>query len=329
MTPRIRPPQLDCTKLEKIPLTYQELINFFDVEHVDTANPVALKKETMLRMEQITGRPIICYAAKTRNIPSGAITYIEDGDLPGWDDLVSTVESKAVDVFLISNGGSAEATERIVELLRGQFESVRFIIPHNAYSAATLLCFSGDEILMGTTSTLGPIDPQINGRPARAIIRGVEKVDQKLKEEGPESLPAYLPLLSQYTLDLLEICMSSQELAEELAKDFLSDYMLRDSSPEKVKTCVQYFSNYDLHHSHSRGIYRRKAREQGLKITDIEENKQFADLVKSLYNQFDLWFDRTPFVKMFENASGVSWGRQQRQIVVKQEGIGPPLEPPS
>jgi hypothetical protein len=319
MAARKRSGQLDCSKLEKLPITFQEIVDFFDEEHKNTASPVALKRETMKRIEQITGRPLICYATQVRNPPEGAITYIEDGDLAGWDDLVSSADGENVDVFIVSNGGSAEATERIVELLRSKFKSVRFIVPHNAYSAATLMCFSGDEILMGATSTLGPIDPQVNGRPARAILRGVEKVDQRLKEEGPESLPAYLPLLGQYTLDLLEFCMSAQELSEELARQFLKDYMLRDSPPEKIEACVHYFSDYDLHHSHSRGIYRRKAREHGLKIVDLEDNEDLSKLVKSLYNQFDLWFDRTGFYKMFENARDVSWGRQLRQIIVHHQ----------
>ncbi|MQY59252.1 MAG: hypothetical protein GH144_06555 [Clostridia bacterium] len=38
---------------------------------------------------------------------------------------------------------------------------MRFLIPHTAYNAATMLALSGDEILMDDRSTLGPIDPQI------------------------------------------------------------------------------------------------------------------------------------------------------------------------
>jgi len=137
----------DPSKLDRLPVTYQALNDYFG--KLEQANPFDLRRETFLRIERITGRPFVCYVTKTHNIPQGIPAYIDDSDLTGFGDLTQSVQGQAVDIFIVSNGGSVEATERIVRLLRERFtEMVRFIVPANAYSAATLLCFSGNEIVM-------------------------------------------------------------------------------------------------------------------------------------------------------------------------------------
>jgi hypothetical protein len=306
----------DLSNLEQIPVTYQEISNYINKFREFTL--FFLRKETFLRIERITGIPLICYVTKTHNLPRGVPTYIDDEDLTGFGDLIHSTEGDAVDLLLVSNGGSAEATERIVRLLREHYKQVRFILPANAFSAATLLCFSGEEIIMDSLSTLGPIDPQINGVPARAILRAFESVEARLKEEGPKGLTAYMPLISKYDLHILEICKSAQELSKELAKNWLSTYMLKcdEGNPEVLKI-IEFFSNYDIHKSHGRSIDRQRARDLGLKVINTEEIEGLAGLVRSLYNQYEIWFDKTPSYKVFENSRGINWGKEIRQINVK------------
>lgn len=67
------------------------------------------------------------------NVP----TTIDHSDITGFSDLIQDIDSKDLDVLLHSLGGSAEATERIVNLLRENFNHIRFLIPNIAYSAAT------------------------------------------------------------------------------------------------------------------------------------------------------------------------------------------------
>ncbi|MCH8878017.1 MAG: hypothetical protein IIA89_14560 [Chloroflexi bacterium] len=256
-------------------------------------------------------------------------TYIDDGDLTGFSELITSVSGKEVDVFIASNGGSPETTERIVRLLRQRFSKVRFIIPGNAYSAATLLSFSGDEIIMGEHGTLGPIDPQINGVPARAILRAFERIEERLKEEGPRALTAYVPLLAKYDLHTLEICRSAQELSRELAVNFLSKNLLKIPKDDpRIEQIVDFFSDYDIHKSHGRSIDRDQARKVGIdKVSNVEDEKGLADLVRSLYNQYELMFDKTPFYKLFENAYGISWGRQTQMVTIQLPVTVPPGGP--
>lgn len=69
-----------------------------------------------------------------------------------------------------------------------------------------MLALSGNSIVLHSSAILGPIDPQINGVPARSIKRGFEKAKDRIAKEGPEALPAYIPLIEKYSLELLELC---------------------------------------------------------------------------------------------------------------------------
>lgn len=312
-----QPPPLPKSALQTVPFqfpdtlpsTYQDFHNY--IERTGEIDAFAWRSETYRRIEAITGTPLISYVAKTSNIASGASVAIDDSDLVGFGDLVQTTPGDSVDVLIISNGGSAEATERIVNLIRSKFRKVRFFLPANAYSAATLMCFSGDSAVMDSLATLGPIDPQINGIPTRAILRAFEHVKQLLSTEGPQSLPAYLPLINKYDLHLLEICRSAEQLSEELAGLWLSQYMFKCSRDDKrVTQIVEYFGSYDIHKSHARSIDYGTAYKLGLDVHRTEEFDGLSDLVRSLRLQYELWFDKTPFIKLFENARGIHWGRQ-------------------
>lgn len=315
---------MDFSKLDRIPVTYQALNDHFG--KLGSANPFDLRKETFQRIENVTGRPLICYVTKTHNLPQGIPAYIDDSDLTGFGDLTQSVQGEAIDIFIVSNGGSAEAVERIVRLLRQRFKTLRFIVPANAYSAATLICFSGNEIIMDSLASLGPIDPQINGVPARAILRAFETVEKRLKDEGPRALTAYMPLISKYDLHILEICKSAQDLSEELARNWLSAYMFKCTEDNPLVTkIVDFFLSYDEHKSHARSIDRAKANEVGLTVTNLEQIEGLADLVRSLYNQYELWFDKTPFYKVFEDVRGINWGRQAQAVTIQ---LSPHLAPP-
>ena len=252
---------------EPFPISYQD-INDLAQSGPEGFNIGGLRFETIRRISNLTARPLVCYVAKTRSVPFGAPVSIDDGDLVGFNDLTRKLPGTDIDICLISNGGSAEAAERIVELIRDRFDHVRFLLPGNAYSAATLICFSGDELIVGPLGTLGPIDPQLNGVPARAILRGFESIEAKLRETGPKGITAYLPLLEKYDLHILEMCQTAKELSEELARDWLSEFMFKScENPEKIEELVAYFSNYDERKSHGRSIGRAKVTSAGHQLT--------------------------------------------------------------
>ena len=309
------PQQKNRTKFK----TTQDWHNFLN-KSKGSFNPLDLRINCYKDIEKHRKRPLLVYVTKFFETPPGAPNFIDFPDLEGWVDLVNSVKnSTAVDVLLHSPGGRPEATERLVELLRNHFEEVNFLIPHSAYSAATMLALSGDSITLHPSAVLGPIDPQINGIPARAIKRSFEKIKEKLNKEGSEALLPYIPLIEKYSLELLEICEDSERLSMELVTNWLKKYMFKKekNSNEKIKKAVEYFANYDEHLIHTRPLSIKKLSklELNIKLAD----KTLQDLMWEAYIVINGFFNISPFVKLYENTNGISWGKQFQQVLVNQK----------
>ncbi len=278
----------------------------------------ALRKVCYEEIEKHRGRPLLVYATKfLEGVPLGAPNFIDLSDVDGFTDLVNSVKGNgSIDVLLHSPGGRPDATERLVGLLRGKFNEVNFLIPHSAYSAATMLALSGNYIVLHPSAILGPIDPQINGVPARSIKRGFEKAKERITKEGPEALPAYIPLIEKYSLELLELCDDSEKLSKELVSTWLKKYMFKGEKNvgRKIQKAVKYFSDYDTHLMHSRPLPIDKLAEFNLKIELADDTLQ--DLLWESYILLNSFFNVSPFVKLYESAHGVSWGKQFQQVFI-------------
>ena len=282
------------------------------------ADLYALRRACYADIETIRERPVIVYAVKFPGAHPAAPISIDLNDVDGFTDLVGSIpdSEKKIDVILHSPGGSPEATERIVGLLRSRFDEVTFLIPHSAYSAATMLALSGNDIILHPSATLGPIDPQINGTPARSIRRGFDKVRELPKDEGPEALPAYIPLIEKHSLELLEICDDSLKLSKELACEWMREFMFAadEAKNDQINAAVDYFSDYDEHKTHARPLTLHKLGRFNLRITHAEQ--PLRDLLREAHILINGFFSVTPFVKIYENSTGLSWGHQFQQVFV-------------
>lgn len=295
--------------------TTQDWHNF--LRKKEPFNPFDLRKACYRDIEQHRKRPLLVYATKFgQPMPTGVSNFIDLPDIDGFTDLIHSVKnSKAVDVLLHSPGGRPDATERLVELLRNHFETVDFLIPHSAYSAATMLALSGNNIILHPSGALGPIDPQINGLPARMIKNSFEKIKKTIDKKGPEALLPYIPLIEKYSLDLLELCEDAENLSKKLVSSWLKKYMFKNEkgSDEKVKKAVAYLSNYDEHLIHSRPLSMQKLSELDLKIQKADNSLQ--DLLWEAYILINGFFNISPVVKLYENAKDISWGEQFGQLL--------------
>ena len=298
------------------------------------------RQDLLRKIEAKTGRPVIIYAANQNiaNIPNS----IDHSDLTPFADLTRTISSSAIDVLLHSPGGSAEAAERIVHLLRARFTSVRFIIPHSAFSAATMLATSADELVLDDTSALGPIDPQIQFRdpqtgqvsvvPTQAILEAFENAKNEIKGD-PDVLGVYLPLLNKLDLALFEVCKNANRLAESLVTEWLKNYLLKnESDPEaRAKEVAEYLSKHKDRLSHGRPITLGTIKDE-LKIRavlDLKDQPELRDLIGELWGEVEWFIETTGTAKFFENAYGVGFRRLFQ--IQQQIGMVPfpiPLPPP-
>ena len=146
-------------------------------------------------IEGITGRKLIVYFAK----PGAGI---EQDDVLAFGDLLHDVSGQSIDLLLQSPGGDIDVAEKLVSLTASRCPSFRVIVAQSAKSAATLMALASDEIVMGDTSELGPIDPQVTVttaqgqrmvRPASSFLDGLELIKRQVDEEGGELSPAFFP----------------------------------------------------------------------------------------------------------------------------------------
>jgi hypothetical protein len=136
------------------------------------------RSEVMVRRREIL-------TAFERQRGSKAITLIHRQEV--WEDEPSfiTIEDSEfvlaqikhtpgdvpIDIIMHTPGGLALAAEMIAMALKHHPAPVTAIVPFYAMSGGTLIALAADEIVMERFTTLGPVDPQVMGYPAGALLR--------------------------------------------------------------------------------------------------------------------------------------------------------------
>lgn len=174
-----------------------------------------------------------------------------------------TPKDKPIDLIIHTPGGLVLAATQIARALKDHPAKTTVIIPHYAMSGGTLIALAADEIIMDEHAVLGPIDPQIKGYPAPAILRAVErKGSDKVDDE---------------TLILAEISEKAIEQVREFVIDLLKDRYGEERAREIARILTEGRWTHDY------PITVEKARELGLNVsTDVPE--EVYDLME-LYPQ--------------------------------------------
>lgn len=262
----------------------------------------------------ITGRPLLVYTTAFHNPIKAQMAApfltIDLSDKDGFYEIIRDIKSQEVDIFLHSPGGSAEATESVVKMLRNKFKKIRFIITGAAKSAATMLALSGNSILMDTAAELGPIDPQVrvHGRfsPAGSIIEQFDRAAKELKKD-PAQLPVWIPILQEFAPSLLVECENFIGLSKKLVTNWLTEFMFRGETDakKKAKKIANYLTDEKNTLSHARRIDASQLRKLGVKIELLEEQKdKFQDAIRQLHLAIMATLDGTGAAKIFENSEG-------------------------
>ena len=269
-----------------------------------------IRRKYLAALSAYTGRNTVVYASNWMNPTlSGPGTSILLQDMQGLMEVFKDLPGPELDLILHSPGGDPTAAASLVSYMRQKYEDVRVFVPLAAMSAATMWSLAADRIVMGKHSQLGPIDPQLQMPqgfvPAGAIRRQFENAKNECSE-NPGALSAWLPTLQQYFPGLLEICADVESLGKRLVCEWLTNYMFKDRAdgPELAKAAADFFSNDQLHGSHSRGINRDQLRGLELVIEDLEDDAQLQDAVLSVHHAVMHTFERTATLKIMENHLG-------------------------
>ena len=122
-----------------------------------------VRRHLIEEIESSTKRSLICYVTQSAQISSEDVLYVRE--------LLHPLQpGTPIDLLLNSPGGDVDAAEKLVYMIRqviappdGDIPEAEFrlIVPDRAKSAATLIGLGANSIVMGNTSELGPIDPQV------------------------------------------------------------------------------------------------------------------------------------------------------------------------
>jgi len=232
------------------------------------------------------------------------------------DGLMATVHeldrSLGLDLILHTPGGDTAATESLVHYIRQMFDgNVRAIVPHLALSAGTMIALSCREIVMGKHSSLGPIDPQIGGLPAHAVVEEWKRAHEETKAD-PSRMPFWQMVISKYPPGLIGACEKAIEWSEEMAREWLATGMFSGDADAagKAKAVIDEIGSHAATKAHNRHISAAKAESMGLKVVALEDDQVLQEAVLTVHHACMLTLSDTPIVKLIENQNGIAYAQQ-------------------
>ncbi|MBN1397696.1 MAG: Clp protease ClpP [Bacteroidetes bacterium] len=243
-------------------------------------------------------RDILVIAADLNkgNAPIG----IDFSDILPVTDQLSNLNGTSLDLILETPGGSGEVAEDIVHLLHNKYKDVAVIIPGYAKSAGTIMAMSGDEILMDTSSALGPIDAQLQWQgktfSADALLEGFEKIKEEVIRTGILNR-AYIPILQGISPGELQEAENALKFAKVLVTEWLAKYKFKNwerhsstgkpvTKEDKKKRAEEIADQLCKHSSwftHGRSIKIDDFNQMRLLITDYSKDAKLAEPIRRYY----------------------------------------------
>ncbi len=244
------------------------------------------RKKILADLENTLKMPVLLYFTSFR-YP----VMIDDSDADILEATMQSMDLSSGLVLLISSpGGSGLTAERIIKACRSYSETDEYVavVPGKAKSAATMICFGASKIMMGPTSELGPIDPQVSikdgGQPYSVynVIQSYDNLFSKaVKTKG--KLEPYLQQLEHYDEREIEEFRMALSLSEDIAIKSLASGMMEGIDEDEIKKKIATFLTPKQTKTHGRPIYRDEAKKCGLNIDILDHNNKLWRLIYELY----------------------------------------------
>lgn len=274
------------------------------------------KKQLKIISNLRGNRDLLVYASDLTNKTQAPIS-IDYSDILPFKDQLNNLSGNSIDLIIETPGGIAEVVEDIVHLVRSKYDDVGIIIPGTAKSAGTILAMSGNEILMGVSSSLGPIDAQIINNNKRfsadAFLDGLKKIKDEISKTNKLN-PAYIPILQNISPGEIQHCENAQKFSKILVTQWLSKYKFqrwdKHSStgepvkPEEKEKRANEIAEQLCKHSdwltHGRSIKIPDLNKMRLLITDYSKNKELNEAITRYYTLLRMTLESTNIYKIFE-----------------------------
>ena len=245
--------------------------------------PRYIRQEAICDYEQSTGRSLVVFWGPIIEL---AITGFADA-------ILDTPKGDPLDIMLTTTGGDGEVALRMASIYRAEREDVRIIVPDMAYSSGTILALAADKIVMSSSSTLGPIDPQIllpeQGQfawmSARAVVEAVDNLQQQA-QANPGALRFSIAMLADINATMYQTAIDAMARTEPLAT---AVFKLRSDYPsdQQIKKIVD---DLQKHSVHSATIRHRDAYDIGLPVEYVDPFSEQWDRVWRLHTRYVAYY---------------------------------------
>jgi len=282
-----------------------------------TAAVDLVRQDYLKKLHEKSGRNIIAYYSGWLSKPAEQNMEINDEDKNGFMMAVHGLDrSLGLDLILHTPGGSIGATHSLVDYLRRMFDKdIRAIVPQIAMSAGTMIACCCKEILMAKHSNLGPIDPHMGGLPAMGVIEEFKRACEEVKQD-PSKIPLWQAIIGQYPPAFLSRCENAISWSNDFVRDQLEAVMFSDSGDAgaKAEHVVSKLSDYSDNRTHERHLHYDECREIGLKVSLIEDDDEFQNLVLTVHHCYMHSLQNTGAFKMIENHDGRAFVKKHRIV---------------
>jgi hypothetical protein len=279
-----------------------------------------VRRRYLRRLQRYTGRNVIAYYSAFLTKPNVAETQVIDDDKNGFMMAVHKMDrTKGLDLILHTPGGSIAVTESLVNYLRKMFDKdMRAIVPQIAMSAGTMIACACKEIVMGTHSNLGPVDPQILGIPAAGVIEEFDRAWKEIKIDQSR-IAVWQFILGKYTPSYLGQCENAVKWAKDFVTKALEENMFSADAQNRhalATAIVNYLTDFTNNKAHDRHIHFDECKNVGLNVKSLEDDypPDFQEHVLSVHHAFMNTLANTQTLKVIENHLGAAYIKQQMLV---------------
>jgi len=246
------------------------------------------RKKLFTDLEEQLGRPVVTlFTSFTFPV------MLEDTDVDMLAGVLQMLDvSRGLALMISSPGGDGLSSERMINVCRSFSRTGEYwaIVPGKAKSAATMVCFGASKILMGPTSELGPVDPQMTvtqeGMPkwfsAYNIIQSYNDLFQQATQ-AQGNLEPYLQQLARYDAREIKELQAALDLSEDISISALASGMMKGTNKIDIKKRIRAFLTPEAKKTHGRPIYHVEAKECGLAIDLLDSGSTLWARVYELY----------------------------------------------
>ena len=268
------------------------------MNNIETKVPPKLFDETQNLIKQISAKldgDFISYWTSTNSQIAG------DDTIAFYEILKNNQKKDCLYLFIKSDGGSGEASLRIVNLLRKYYKKIIALIPLDCASAATMLALGANSIKMGPLAYLTAIDTSIthdlspidkdNDRVSVSQNELSRVLDLWNNNKSVEDKNPFIEIYQHIHPLVIGSIDRATSLSIKLTTDILSYHLTDYEKAQKISNTLN--AEYP---SHSYPITIIEAKKIGLMVEELDKdlnkhllelNELYSEMAQLAYTDYD------------------------------------------